>query len=185
MEKCCCCSVRTASLIFGAFALLGSLLQLGKDGKEVIKHAITNAYQREEAIDIFYNEMNEIMDVQRDEARSFFKINFYLSIPDFILCLAMVVAAVCLIYGVCRKQKNFLIPAVVIFPLDFFMRVIFVSLLINNFGFSHPISITTSCIFFYGIIFDIFVWLCVFSHWQQLKEQECPTLASYSQPLKV
>jgi hypothetical protein len=185
MEKCCCCSVRTACLIFGAFALLGSLLQLSKDGKEVAKNLSSDEHQRESEVDALYNELREIMDVDMDEIRNFFKINFYLAIPDFILCLAMIVAAGCLIYGVRSKKENFLIPVMVVFPLDLFVRVIFVFILVINFGTSHPISIGSCVIFFYGIIFDVFVWLCVFSHWQQLKDEGGPNNRDYNAVSKV
>ena len=91
MDKCCCCSVQTACLIFGAFALLGSLLQLSKDGKEVAKNLSRDNHQRELEVYALYNEMIQIMDADMDEIRNFFKINFYLAIPDFLLCLAMIV----------------------------------------------------------------------------------------------
>ena len=71
MEKCCCCSVRTACLIFGAFALLGSFLQLSKDGKEVAKILGSDEHRREAELDTLYNEMRQIMDVDMDEIRNF------------------------------------------------------------------------------------------------------------------
>ena len=185
MDKCCCCSVRTACLIFGAFALLGSLLQLSKDGQEVAKNLSSDEHQRESEVYALYTEMSQIMDVDMDEIRNFFKINFYLAIPDFILCLAMIVAAGCLIYGVRSKKEHFLIPVMVVFPLDLFVRVIFVFILVINFGVSHPISIGSCVIFFYGIIFDVFVWLCVFSHWQQLRDEGGPSNRDYNAVSKV
>eukprot|EP00091_Calanus_sinicus_P001515 TRINITY_DN11516_c0_g1_i1.p1 TRINITY_DN11516_c0_g1~~TRINITY_DN11516_c0_g1_i1.p1 ORF type:complete len:141 (-),score=40.36 TRINITY_DN11516_c0_g1_i1:193-567(-) len=121
MEKCCCCSVRTACLIFGGFALLGSLLQLSKDGKEVAKNFSSSEYQREVEVDASFNELSQVMDVDKEEIKTFFKINFYLAIPDFILCLSMIIAAGCLIYGVRSKKENFLIPVMVVFPLDLFV----------------------------------------------------------------
>ena len=54
MDKCCCCSVRTACPIFGAFALLGSLLQLSKDGQEVGKNLSYNDNQRESEVFALY-----------------------------------------------------------------------------------------------------------------------------------
>ena len=185
MEKCCCCSVRTACLIFGAFALLGSFLQLSKDGKEVAKNLSSDEHQRESVVDALYNDLRQIMDVDKDEIRNFFKINFYLAIPDFVLCFAMLIAAGCLIYGVRSKKGNFLIPVMVVFPLDLFVRVIFVFVLVINFGISHPISIGSCVIFFYGIFFDVFVWLCVFSHWQQLRDEGGPSNRDYNAVSKV
>ena len=187
MESCCCCSVRTGCLVFGVFAVLGGIMQLGRDGKEVARRAITDEFQREEAVDIFYNEIQGTMDVERDEIRNFFEINFYLAIPDSFLCLGVIIAASCLIYGVRSKKRSFLIPVMVVFPLDLIVRICFVVILCINFGIAHPISITVCIIFFYGIIFDIFVWLCVFSHWQELAELECAARAqnNYHIPEKV
>ena len=129
------------------------------------------------------------MDVHRDEIKSLINIIFYHSIPDFFLSLGVIVAASCLIYGVRSKKLNFLIPVLVVLPVDLFVRVILLFALIINFGISHPIIITIFTtmivIFYFGIIFDIFAWFCVFSHWQQLKEQECPILASYTQQPNV
>jgi hypothetical protein len=180
IDKCCCCSVRTACLIFGAFALLVSPLQLRRD----VNHFNNNEHQNEAVIDAFLSDIREKMDVHRDEIKSLINIIFYHSIPDFFLSLALIVAGSCLIYGVRSKKQNFFIPVMVVLPVDLFVRVILLFALIINFGISHPIIITifttTFVIFFLGIIFDISLWLCVFSHWQQLKEQESPTLASYT-----
>ena len=125
------------------------------------------------------------MDADPDEIRNFVKINFYLAIPDCILCLVMIVAAGCLIYGVRSKKESFLIPVMVVFPLDLFVGLIFVLILVINFGISNPLSIRSLDIFFYGIIFDVFGWLCVFSHWQQLKDEGGPSKGSYNAVSKV
>ena len=57
MEKCCCCSVRTACLVFGGFTLVGSLLQLYNDGSEVGKFWNNGEDEREAAVDDFQEKM--------------------------------------------------------------------------------------------------------------------------------
>merc|ERR1711874_223801 len=168
MEKCCCCSVKTVCLILGVLAMLGAVSQTVNDGKELIKAAGSSEYQKEAEVDEFFNAMKEMMDIKKDQVRSFFKINFYITITDMILCMGMIVSTACLFHGVRNKEENFLIPLIGFLPLDLLIRSIFVFILIVNFGFSSPLSLTLASLFFFVIIYDIFFWLCVYSHRQQL-----------------
>merc|ERR1712228_90467 len=154
-EKCCCCSVRTACLIFGGLALFGSLMQVSSRGKEIVRHLTSNQQQKEAEVDVLYMNMRDI-GVTKDQLRSFQKIDFYMSIPDLILSFALVCASSCLIHGVRNKKPSLFIPVMVVFV---------------NFGLTSPLSITICIIFFYGVIIDVFIGLCVYSHWQQLKEE--------------
>ena len=171
VEQCCCCSVRTGSLVVGVVTLLGALLQLGNDVKELIRRAVTNIHQREEAVDIFYNENRETIDVERDEIRSFFNLSFYIAAPDLVLCLGMILVICSLIHGVHSKNKTYLLPAIILVPLDLLLRVTVLFVLCYSLGIGHSISTILCLIFLYGVIIDTCLWLCVFSHWQQLKLQ--------------
>jgi len=171
VEQCCCCSVRTGSLVCGVVLLLGCVLQLGNDLKEVVRYGITNIHQKNEAVDIFYNEKMENMDVERDEIRMFFKLSFYIAIPDLLLCLGIILAAASLLYGVARNKEKFIFPAIIILPFDLLHRVVSGFVLCITLGIGHPISVFLCLLFLYGIILDISAWLCVFSYCQQLREQ--------------
>ena len=187
MEKCCCCSVRTACLIFGSLALIGSIIQVGNDGKEIIGHLHKSHDQSEAEVRELYDLSAYTfgVDSSKDEIRNFFEIGFYFSITDLILSIGMIVAAGCVIYGVRREKDNFLFPALVIWPFDFLVRFIFVFVHSFNLGFFHPISLLMNVALCFGIVFDIFIWLCVYSHWQQLKDQAGPEGQSYNAVSKV
>ena len=67
MEKCCCCSVRTACLIFGVLSLMGSISQIGKDGKEIIK---TDG-EREAEVEVTFEELKVMgVHIDKEEVRS-------------------------------------------------------------------------------------------------------------------
>ena len=183
MEKCCCCSVRTACLIFGGLALFGSLMQVSSRGKEVARHLTWNEQQKEAEVDVLYDSMRDI-GVTKEQLRTFQKVDFYMSIPDLILSFALVCASSCLIHGVRNKKPSLFIPVMVVFGLDFFVRLIFVMVLIITFGLTSPLSITICIVFFYGVIIDVFIGLCVYSHWQQLKE-EGASQSSYNAVSKI
>ena len=104
--------------------------------------------------------------------RNFFVIVFSFSITDLILSILMIVAASCLIYGVQKKSLNFLLPALSVCPFDMFMRVIFVFIHSITLGFFHPISITRNIRLCCGIIFDTFLWFCIFSQMKMSKNQD-------------
>merc|ERR1711872_25989 len=118
MEKCCCCSVRTACVIFAVLAMLGAFGQVFKDGKEIANHAATDQRQREAEIDDFFVSMREFMDIEMDDVRTFFKINFYITIIDVILCVGMIGATACLFYGVKNNEERFLNPLIWFLPFD-------------------------------------------------------------------
>merc|ERR1711874_204140 len=168
MENCCCLSVKSASNILGVLAMLGAVSQTAQDVEELIKAANSSEYQRESEIDEFFNEMKEMMEIKKDQVRSYLTINFCITITDMILCVGMIVSTACLFYGLHNKDQEFLLPLIGFLPLDLFIRSIFLFILIVNFGISSPLSLTFSSLFFFVIIYDIFFWLCVYSHRQQL-----------------
>ena len=168
MEKCCCCSVRTACLALGVLAMLGSVSQVFKDGKELANHAASDQQQIEAEVDAFYTEMKEVMEIKKDEVRNFFKINVYITITDIILLLGMIGATACLFHGVNSKEDKFLLPIIWFLPLDLLVRCFFVFVLVINFGITSPLSIGLAALFFFVIIYDICFWLCVYSHREQL-----------------
>merc|ERR1712013_838788 len=107
--------------------------------------------------------MKDVMDIKKDEVRNFFKINVYITIIDIILLLGMIGATACLFHGVNSKEDKFLLPIIWFLPLDFFVFV-----LVINFGITSTLSLGLAALFFFVIIYDIFFWLCVYSHREQL-----------------
>eukprot|EP00092_Neocalanus_flemingeri_P067631 GFUD01082575.1.p1 GENE.GFUD01082575.1~~GFUD01082575.1.p1 ORF type:complete len:194 (+),score=20.58 GFUD01082575.1:80-661(+) len=175
MEKCCCCSVRTACLIFGGFALFGSLIQVSNDAKDIYHNITMSRQDQEWNLQELYelSNMDRLnMGTTKDEIRNFLMIAFYFSIADLFLSIAIIVAASFLIYGVLKENSNYLVPTMIVWPLDLFVRIIFVLIHSINLGFLHPISLALNIILCCGVVFDIFIWLCVYSHWQQLKTED-------------
>ena len=67
MEKCCCCSVRTACLVMGVLAMLGSVSQVFRDGGELANHAAIDQQQKEAEVDALYTDMKKIMEIEKDD----------------------------------------------------------------------------------------------------------------------
>ena len=166
MEKCSCCSVRTACLVL--------VYQISNNCKEMFTYVEQSDYKHEEAVqelfDLSIKELN--LDSTKDEIRNFFVIAFCFSITDLILSILMIVAATCLIYGVQKKSFNFLLPALSVCPFDMFMRIIFVFIHSITLGFFHPISLARNVRLCCGIIFDTLLWLCIFSCLKQANDQD-------------
>ena len=119
MEKCCCCSI----VVIAVLGLLSSPYQIWKDAKEVIKTDEQRELETESLhLDLWRGHM---IIVDRDDVRRLVDFSHYICFPDLVISIGWIVAAGCLIYGVCRKKQSFLIPAMVVFTLDAIMRLIF------------------------------------------------------------
>merc|ERR1739838_89180 len=129
--------------------------------------------------------MEDGLHVTKEEIRKSISIEFAFSIANLILCILMAVGAGCLIYGVRSENHNFLLPAIVIWSLDMFVALIFIIVYIIILGFS-VISLIMIFVLACRIIFNIPIWLCFYSHWQQLKDQpQGSQLSSYDAVSKV
>ena len=183
MENCCCCKVKTACLIFGVLTLLGSISLIGKEGKAVLNYTGSS----DDLVQAIYNQyrMEDGLHVTKEEIRKSINIEFAFSIANLILCILMAVGAGCLIYGVRSENHNFLLPAIVIWPLDMFVALIFILVYIIILGFS-VISLIMIFVLACRIVFNIPIWFCFYSHWQQLKDQpQGRQLSSYNTAAKV
>eukprot|EP00092_Neocalanus_flemingeri_P023960 GFUD01025991.1.p1 GENE.GFUD01025991.1~~GFUD01025991.1.p1 ORF type:complete len:182 (+),score=29.62 GFUD01025991.1:71-616(+) len=166
MERCCCCRVKTGSLILGALFLIGSILSIGRDVKEIKE---TDEFRNEDLQLVF--EDLQMDSVSVDQMQSFLTTAYYIAIADLILSIIMVIASGLLIYGVQKGIARFVVPILVLIPIDFLIRFSFVCVHSLNLGFLHPLSIALNLVCCLGMVFDIFIWLCIFSHWQQIKDE--------------
>merc|ERR1711872_369486 len=160
MERCCCCRVRTACLIFGILYLVGALYQIGSDFQTIIENVATDEAEKQQE----YNEMVEAFEylgihLTREQMANFFTIDFYITFASLAF------------YGVHKAKAKFLTPSLVFFPIDVLVRIIFVAIHASNLGFTHPLTITMNAICVISIVFDFFIWLCVYSHRQQIRDQ--------------
>eukprot|EP00092_Neocalanus_flemingeri_P078788 GFUD01098063.1.p1 GENE.GFUD01098063.1~~GFUD01098063.1.p1 ORF type:complete len:200 (-),score=12.50 GFUD01098063.1:140-739(-) len=185
MNNCCCCKVRTACLIFGGFALFGSLIQVSNDAKDIYQNITMSRQDQEWNLQELYELSNMDglnMGTTKDEIRNFLAISFYFSVTDLFLSIAIILAASFLIYGVLKENSNYLVPTMIVCPLDLFVIIICVLIHSINLGFLHPISLAMNIVLCCGVVFDIFIWLCVYSHWQQLKAEDQSDLQNKPSP---
>eukprot|EP00092_Neocalanus_flemingeri_P072755 GFUD01089623.1.p1 GENE.GFUD01089623.1~~GFUD01089623.1.p1 ORF type:complete len:183 (-),score=21.01 GFUD01089623.1:70-618(-) len=166
MERCCCCRVKTGSLILGALFLIGSILAIGRDVKEIKENEHISNEDLQQVLE--HLEMDSVVTV--DQMQSFLATQHYITIADLILSIVMIVVSGLLIYGVQKGIARFVVPILVLIPIDFLIRFSFVCVHSLNLGFLHPLSIALNLVCCLGMVFDIFIWLCIFSHWQQIKD---------------
>ena len=172
MENCCCCRVRTACLIFGSLYLIGAIFTIGSDGSSIVTEMRkTPEEQNHEYDDLLAAYQYVGIESTREQIVNFLNIDFYVTFVDLFLSMCMVIIASLLIFGVHKAKSRFLVPSLVFFPLDTLVRIIFVAVHVENLGFLHPLAITINVICICGIVFDFFIWLCVYSHRQQIKDQ--------------
>eukprot|EP00092_Neocalanus_flemingeri_P012566 GFUD01013544.1.p1 GENE.GFUD01013544.1~~GFUD01013544.1.p1 ORF type:complete len:183 (+),score=39.02 GFUD01013544.1:193-741(+) len=167
MERCCCCSVRTGALIFGALALIGSILAIGRDIKDIMK--TEDEYMSNEDLQSVITGLE--IDMTVTQMRTFLTTAEFTNIADLLLSIAMVIVSGLLIFGVHKGIAKFVLPILFLIPIDFLIRFIFVCVHSINLGFLHPMSLTLNLACSIGMVFDIFIWLCIFSHWQQIKDE--------------
>merc|ERR1712154_328398 len=170
MEKCCCCTVRTACLIFGSLYLIGSILSIGRDGKELMKEMNQNKYQKEEQVDELVEGTRELgITTSREDIVFFLTTVRYQTMVGIVLSLMLAISSALLICGVHSKNEKLLLPSLILWPIDSVVRRIFVFIYSIGFGLMHPFVIFLNIIFLFFIISDVFIWLCVFSYRKQLK----------------
>ena len=106
-----------------------------------------------------------------EQMANFFTIDFYITIVSLALDFISVVVASLGLHGVNKTKAKFLTPSLVFFPLDGLVRIIFVAIQASSLGFMHPLTITMHAICVISIAFDFFIWLCFYSHRQQIQGQ--------------
>merc|ERR1711970_1244373 len=149
IENCCCCRVRTACLIFGALYLVGSVWWVGDEIKAIVTSANQTPEEYQAEVDDTRDVFNEIgVTFTRDQIINFFNIDYYLTIGNLFLSVFIAIFSALMLYGVHKAKASFLLPGLIFYPVDTFIRIIFVVVHVHNLGFFHPLS----------IIFNI-VWL--------------------------
>ena len=176
MEKCCCCSVKTGSLVLGSLMLIGSILAVGRDAKDVMAGSP----------DISYSDLELVVDqlgMSVEQMQTFVSTSHYTTIADLFLSLAMIIFSSLLLYGVNKGVAKYVKPILVFLPVDFVVRFIFVCIHSINLGFFHPLSIALNIVCCIGMVFDIFIWLCFYSHYQQLCDRSDGHYGNEMKPL--
>merc|ERR1711887_221832 len=159
MERCCCCTVKTGSIVLGALMLVGSVMTIGRSANDILS-GDSQVDERE-----LYDYGMSSIHVQR-----FKTIFYYLSLTNVVLSFITIIISSLLIYGVNKENPKLIKPMVVFLPLDSAIRLIFVCLICINFGLLSPASLAVNFVWFFVMILNILIWLCIYSHYQQLNE---------------
>ena len=158
IDRCCCCSVKTGSIVLGALLLVGSVMNIGNSVSDILKGGNEVDWREDLGFSIGQN-------------RKFNNIMFYFSLVGVVLSFITIIISSLLIYGVSKENPKLIKPMVVFLPLDSAIRLLFICFLSINIGLLHPLSLFVNFLMFFGMIFDIFVLLCIYSHYQQLNER--------------
>merc|ERR1711892_1337517 len=178
MENCCCCRVRTACLVFGSLYLVGALWWIGDDVSTIVTN-LSRTHQEHvtedtRTIRIFLRvwAFHTVgINSTKEEITNFLNIDSYITYANLFLSVFVALFSGLMLYGVHKAKSKFLAPSLIFYPIDTLCRIIFVAVHVQNLGFLHPLSIILNVTCLIGIVFDFFIWLCVFSHRQQIKDQ--------------
>ena len=161
LETCCCCSVKTGSLVFGVFMLIGSIWTVVRDVKDIMAGVMSDKDQ-EDAL----QELN----LTREQMNTFILMSYWITVANLLLSLATLIFSSLLLYGVIKGIAKFVKPILVFIPIDLVAGVIFVCIYSINVGFLHPLSTMLNIACLIIMVYYIFIWLCFYSHYQQLSD---------------
>merc|ERR1711892_537696 len=173
MENCCCCRVRTACLVFGSLYLVGALWWIGDDVSTIVTNLSRTHQEQVTEVNDLLEAFNTIgIHSTKEEIVNFLNIDSYITYANLFLSVFVALFSGFMLYGVHKAKSKFLAPSLIFYPIDTVCRIIFVAVHVQNLGFLHPLSIILYVTCLIGIVFDFFIWLCVFSLRQQIKDQE-------------
>jgi len=155
-ERCCCCTVKTGSIVLGALMLVGSVLSIGDSAKDILNGGSKLDLSD---FDLTYYQQHRLN-----------TLSYYLSLANVALNSICIIISSLLIYGVNKENPKLVKPMVIFLPLDSAVRLIFIILICTTLGLLHPASLALNFLVLLSMIFNIFVWLCIYSHYQQLNE---------------
>ena len=165
IKKCCCCSLKTGILVLGALLLIGSILAMGRDIKDVYEGPS-------------YSQSGRNLD-------NFFAQDlYYMSIGDLVLSIAMIIFSSLLLYGANKGIARYVKPILVMIPIDFIVRVSLLVLTSQYAYFAYPLSFAMNMTCVIGMVFDAFTWLFIYSHYKQLSDEGEGGTDSEMRPMK-
>eukprot|EP00090_Calanus_glacialis_P003081 TRINITY_DN12229_c0_g1_i1.p1 TRINITY_DN12229_c0_g1~~TRINITY_DN12229_c0_g1_i1.p1 ORF type:complete len:201 (+),score=59.79 TRINITY_DN12229_c0_g1_i1:53-655(+) len=185
-NRCCCFKLKTGCLIFGILGIIISLIELGF----VIHGLVTLGVARDEELiqyakelkDIDLNdhpkevsdiieEFQEVMKQLKNELgiedlELFYKATLARCIINLLLNLISLVTNSLLIYGIQQAKYKYIVPTLVWNPINVGIEIIEIIVIISLFNIDYISIIIGMSV--YAFI-SLLCWLCVFSHWQQVK----------------
>merc|ERR1711936_386134 len=161
LEDCCCCKVRTGSLILAVLTIIGSISLIGRGGRAIVVFAGASPEDIDTLVQSEYSESSDYaLRSSEDEIRLSIRLLFYFSIANFLLGILALIAASCLIHGVRNENPSLMVPALVVWPLDMFVTFIFVLIFAICLGLSTDLGFGLSFGLLWRIAIDFFIWLC-------------------------
>eukprot|EP00091_Calanus_sinicus_P022961 TRINITY_DN7557_c0_g1_i1.p1 TRINITY_DN7557_c0_g1~~TRINITY_DN7557_c0_g1_i1.p1 ORF type:complete len:168 (-),score=27.30 TRINITY_DN7557_c0_g1_i1:83-586(-) len=164
LKKCFCCSLKTGNLIIGALLIIGSILAVARAIKDVI--APSSYYNQDVRFQAFAADL------------------WIISICDLVLSILMIVFSSLLLYGVNKGIAKYVKPILVMIPIDFVVRIIFIVLTAQYAHFAFPLSFVTNLVSVIGSVIDAFTWFFIYSHYKQLMEEGPGGTDSEMRPMK-
>ena len=177
---CCCCSLKTGATFLGIVILLwgfmlaflgsvGLMFELDVQLPEPVQMLLANS------IGHYINDSNNHFEIERlarieagerTDLTAFFVVFMTLGILE-------ILAASSLLLGAVYNKPNFLVPMLILFPVE-------LALWISIIGIYH---------IYIGIIFlvilsllYVYFWVCIFSYWKQIKEEPGNAFGNWETP---
>ena len=164
-KKCCCCTLRTVCLTLSWLAFIWELFSILKA-----------------AMNIMGESFDDISDknIERLAKKSYVKaeqIKSFILTTKFEMVISLMVSFVFLvvsfiIIGAKKPISTDLLPMLIAIPISAFVSYIFIAVHTINIGFMHPLTIAINIVHCITNIISFCVWLCFFTHWQEIRAEE-------------
>lgn len=169
LNKCCCCELRVGALILGWLGTIGAFLSLASNISnltkinEITQQIIDMQTQKHDQEPLSDDAKNAI----ENGVRGFF-------IAHTALLLLSILVSILLIVGVMKRNKNFLLPWLIYNMLSIIVTGLVVLVVCVFLAVLAPAKVAVIVLFILGgaIALSLYFWLCVYSFYQEIKEDE-------------
>ena len=161
VDKCCCCSLKIGAIILGVIILIFGFITAATNS-----WGFTGDQQMLTALGIGMNINNDYVQIEyyRTNAMAALVVGFIKGIID-------ILAASSLLFGACNSKPGFLLPILILTPVNLAGNWIFSIVLLVSTSFIGIAIISMFIVFLFLVsLFRGYTWVCVFSFWKQMKE---------------
>lgn len=160
IAKCCCCPVRTGTLVLGSLYLFASVISAINGIKDVIFGPSENDAS------LLMDELG----LTWTQVQNYFEASSYIDKVTMVLSVGFIICSSLLLAGTRKQEPKFVFPMVVFLPLDILARLGIIITYSAIIGFLHPLTLVINVMFVAGVVAGFFTWLCFYSHYQELKD---------------
>ena len=174
MRRCCCCKVRTACLVLAVLGLLDCLLRFVASAASVARTAARTEHARQQEVAALLRLHTEVLgaaDMDEAAAARSLALTEAMSCADLAVSTVATLTCAALLYGVIKEKERFLTPSLVLIPVDVLLTSVFLAALSATLGLLHPLVLVFSVAHLASAVLLGLVWLVVFSHRQQIRDQ--------------